>query len=440
MADYTNRTFVCSVLFLDIVGYSQRVVGEQIRLKEQFNAVLTEAISGVATDDRIILDTGDGAAVSFLGDPEDAMFAGLSLRDAVANLDATISPRLQIRVGINLGPVRLVKDINGQPNIIGDGINVAQRVMSFAEPGQILVSRSYYDVMVRLSEDYTQLFHYEGAKTDKHVREHEVYAISTTPSSIRRTAPVPAPRRARRLPAIPLPKIRVSDVRIPRVNLRRLAAKLSVNSKLLVYAPLAFIVIVSSGVIARSHRTSVGEERVAATQQPRTAAVPKADMPAVKLAEPEPATVGAEKEAQPAPQLEPSAPPARPSRPSAKTRLAEAAKAPKAKESPPSERAKPALLAARAKEAAEAPVTREPESPVTPRASAQDATIRVVALPWAEIYVDGAKLGVSPPLRSIPVRPGKHKVELRNSSFPAHVETIEAKAGTEVSIRHSFRR
>jgi len=440
MADYTNRTFVCSVLFLDIVGYSQRVVGEQIRLKEQFNAVLTEAISGVATDDRIILDTGDGAAVSFLGDPEDAMFAGLSLRDAVANLDATISPRLQIRVGINLGPVRLVKDINGQPNIIGDGINVAQRVMSFAEPGQILVSRSYYDVMVRLSEDYTQLFHYEGAKTDKHVREHEVYAISTTPGSIRRTAPVPAPRRARRLPAIPLPKIRVSDVRIPRVNLRRLAAKLSVNSKLLVYAPLAFIVIVSSGVIARSHRTSVEEERVAASEQSRSAAVlKKADTPAIKPADP--ATAGAEDEAQPSPKLEPSAPPARSSRPSAKSRLAESAnKTPKAKESPPSERTKPALTA-RVRETAEVPVVaREPESPVTPRASAQDATIRVVALPWAEIYVDGAKLGVSPPLRSIPVRPGKHKVELRNSSFPAHVETIEAKAGTEVSIRHSFRR
>ena len=121
------------------------------------------------------------------------MFAGLSLRDAVANLDATISPRLQIRVGINLGPVRLVKDINGQPNIIGDGINVAQRVMSFAEPGQILVSRSYYDVMVRLSEDYTQLLRYEGAKTDKHVREHEVYAISRHAKQHSADCPCPRP-------------------------------------------------------------------------------------------------------------------------------------------------------------------------------------------------------------------------------------------------------
>jgi len=60
----------------------------------------------------------------------------MSLRDAVAGQDVTNGPQLQIRVGVNLGPVRLVKDINGQPNIIGDGINVAQRVMSFAEPGR----------------------------------------------------------------------------------------------------------------------------------------------------------------------------------------------------------------------------------------------------------------------------------------------------------------
>src|SRR5437773_1658229 len=255
MAGLTSRTFICSVLFLDIVEYSQRSVAEQIALKERFNAVLTEAIAGVATDDRIILDTGDGAAVSFLGDPEDTLFAGMSLRDAVAAQDVTSGPRLQIRVGVNLGPVRLVKDINGQPNIIGDGINVAQRVMSFAEPGQILVSRSYYDVMVRLSEDYSKLFHYEGAKTDKHVREHEVYAIGAAPSSLRRTLPPPAPKSAMRLPRLRVPEL-------PRLNLRGWAAALQVNSKLLVAAPLAFTLVVGTGVVARSYRN--GEVKRAA--------------------------------------------------------------------------------------------------------------------------------------------------------------------------------
>ena len=54
-----------------------------------------------------------------------------------------------IRMGVNLGPVRLVKDLNAQLNIIGDGINVAQRVMSFSDPGQLLVSRSFYEVVRR---------------------------------------------------------------------------------------------------------------------------------------------------------------------------------------------------------------------------------------------------------------------------------------------------
>ena len=89
-------------------------------------------------------------------------------------------------MGINLGPVRLVKDINGQPNIIGDGINVAQRVMSFARPGQVLVSRSYYEVVSRLSDESSKLFSYEGSRTDKHIREHEVYAVGACPRCARR--------------------------------------------------------------------------------------------------------------------------------------------------------------------------------------------------------------------------------------------------------------
>ena len=66
--------------------------------------------------------------------------------------------------------------------MIGDGINVAQRVMSFAHPNQILVSRSYHEVVSRLSQEYAQLFHYAGLHRDKHVREHEVYEVHLAPS------------------------------------------------------------------------------------------------------------------------------------------------------------------------------------------------------------------------------------------------------------------
>ncbi len=148
----------------------------QISLKERFNAYLSVAIRDVPIDDRIILDTGDGAALSFLGDVGDALQVALSMRESLRE-GLHMEPPLLVRMGINLGPVRLIRDINGQPNIVGDGINVAQRVMGFADPGQILVSRTYYDAVSRLSPEYAGMFHYQGSRTDKHVREHEIYAI-----------------------------------------------------------------------------------------------------------------------------------------------------------------------------------------------------------------------------------------------------------------------
>src|SRR5688500_2250613 len=181
MLDTANRTFICSVVFIDLVGYSKKPVTEQIRLKTSLTNNLSEAIKDIPVNDRIILDTGDGAAISFLGDPEDALFVTLSLREAMmreaAEAEADAPPDDNVRMGINLGPVKLVKDINGHPNIIGDGINVAQRIMSFARPGQIVVSRSYYDVVSNLASEYAKLFTYEGSRTDKHVREHEIYVV-----------------------------------------------------------------------------------------------------------------------------------------------------------------------------------------------------------------------------------------------------------------------
>lgn len=177
MEERSNKTIMCSVLFLDIVEYSKRSVSGQISLKDRFNSYLSAAISSVPIDDRIILDTGDGAAINFLGDVEDALKAALSLRESILNEGPNQDPPLLVRAGINLGPVRLVRDINGQPNIVGDGINVAQRIMGFAEADQILVSRSYFDAVSRLSPQYTGMFSYQGSRTDKHVREHEVYAI-----------------------------------------------------------------------------------------------------------------------------------------------------------------------------------------------------------------------------------------------------------------------
>jgi class 3 adenylate cyclase len=170
MAEESGRTLVCSVLFIDIVGYSKKPVTEQFEIKRGFNGLLAGALEVLKRRDRVVVDTGDGAAVVFLGDPEDALVVGVAMRERAA--------RIGVRMGINLGPVKLISDLNDQVNVVGDGINVAQRVMSFAEPGQLLVSAHYQDVVSRLSGQYANLFTREGRRHDKHVREHEVYSVS----------------------------------------------------------------------------------------------------------------------------------------------------------------------------------------------------------------------------------------------------------------------
>src|SRR4030095_4901383 len=130
------------------------------KLKARFTAAIADAIRDISVDHRIILDTGDGVAINFLDDPEDALFVALRLaRDFESAPEG--DTRVEVRIGVNLGPVRLIRDSNAQPNIIGDGINVAERVMSFAGTGQVLVSRSYYELVTGACEASAPLFAYQ---------------------------------------------------------------------------------------------------------------------------------------------------------------------------------------------------------------------------------------------------------------------------------------
>jgi class 3 adenylate cyclase len=172
-----SRTWLCSVVFLDIVGYTQKAVTRQIGMKQRLQVIVDEAVAEVPKNERIIVDTGDGAALCFLGDPEEALFAALNLRERLVGEAGSDRESFAVRIGINLGPVKVVKSLSGHQNPLGDGINNAQRVMSFAEPNQILVSRSFYDVIACLSQEYAQLFHFLGMRKDKHVKEHAVYEV-----------------------------------------------------------------------------------------------------------------------------------------------------------------------------------------------------------------------------------------------------------------------
>jgi hypothetical protein len=172
-----NRTWLCSVLFMDIVEYSKHSVDHQMMVKQSFSTLVSDALKSLPNEDCIKLDTGDGAAICFLGAPEEVLYVAMGLRDAFVDVKAICETCYSVRMGINLGPVKILEDINGQRNIIGDGINAAQRIMSFAEPNQLLVSRAYYDVISCLSEENPAMFAYIGVHNDKHVRQYDVYKV-----------------------------------------------------------------------------------------------------------------------------------------------------------------------------------------------------------------------------------------------------------------------
>jgi hypothetical protein len=415
MPERANRTFICSVLFLDIAEYSKKPVSEQIQLKDRFNTLIAESIRDIAPNDRIILDTGDGVAVNFLGDPEDALFVAMSLRESFAP-KAGEPPNLPARIGINLGPVRLVRDLNSQPNIIGDGINVAQRVMGFAEPGQILVSRSYYEVVLHISEGYTKLFNYEGSRTDKHVREHEVYSVGYTNSrsngirSPAERAQVSTREGRRQASTATLATGTRSWPLLTRIepwlNNRTIAfgtATLSVG---------AFVLAVVVNLL--------GNGEVAALSSPadgnvskKTQAFNRSDdgtrSAPHKFAEKKNRTAAARAEsAQPGVSL-----------PAPKSNASEKKEA----------KLSPFTFFSRQKPAAD---------PGEPAAPAGAALITLAIAPWGEVYVDGDRIGVSPPVNEVEVAPGKRKIEIKNGGFPVYTQVVEVKADQKVRIKHKF--
>ena len=196
-----SRSTIATVLFFDVVGYTKQSVNKQIKVKKQFNQLLSDCLTAQSDDDRIILDTGDGAAIGFLQHPEDALKVAMQFRKTVMANGHNDFPDLIVRVGIHLGPVNIIQDVNGQNNMVGDGINDAQRVMSFAGIDQIYISRSFYDFVSRLSDEYTDLFQYRGLQQDKHGREHPVYELV---DALAITAEVALPQAGEAAPAMNL--------------------------------------------------------------------------------------------------------------------------------------------------------------------------------------------------------------------------------------------
>lgn len=132
---------LATVVAMDVVGYSilmeQDEVGTLTHLKRLRSAVVDPAAERHCG--RTVKLMGDGGLLEFSTVVGAVQFAVNVQRELSARRDAG-GPKLQVRIGIHLGDVLVDGD-----DIYGDGVNVAARLESIAEPGGIVLSKQVYE-------------------------------------------------------------------------------------------------------------------------------------------------------------------------------------------------------------------------------------------------------------------------------------------------------
>lgn len=182
MAETSSRTLVCSVLFAELAGYAQLPGSEQLRRKRVLKAQVAQELVQVPMAERVVQEIESGIAVAFLVDAEAALATAIGLQAGAGNL--------ALRIGLTLGTVHVVQDLNGQTAIVGEGVNDAQRVAAHAATGQALAAGAYREVVSRLSPDHAAVFRVVALRSDARGREHELFEVRIA------GAAAPSPARA----------------------------------------------------------------------------------------------------------------------------------------------------------------------------------------------------------------------------------------------------
>jgi len=150
---YTESTG--TILFMDLAAFSSNRDPIQLAIAKSFYKELESLLKSLwrVLPDRTdvsrycLLPTGDGAAIVLWKGPNASWSREHSALWLVGHMMVwanTHVPKIGMRCGINQGELDLIKDPYGQTNVCGAAINVAQRIMDAAEPGQLLVRHNEF--------------------------------------------------------------------------------------------------------------------------------------------------------------------------------------------------------------------------------------------------------------------------------------------------------
>lgn len=167
-----SSTRIAHVLFIDIVGYSRDTTAEQARRIERLNQAVNDAEvykAAVAAGAVQHLHTGDGMALVFFNDV-------LAPVQAALQIAKDLGGGLPLRMGIHSGLVLPQMDAAGRDNLVGEGLNTAQRVMDFGDAGHILLS-AQYAAWLQQFDDWGRMVHPLGDGVAKHNLVVSLYSL-----------------------------------------------------------------------------------------------------------------------------------------------------------------------------------------------------------------------------------------------------------------------
>jgi TolB-like protein/class 3 adenylate cyclase len=192
-----------AILAADVAGYSRLMHHDEEATHAKLTAFLADSVAPAISEHggRIVKNTGDGFLAEFPSAVE-AVRAAMQFQTRIKELTTAEAEerRIAFRVGINIG------DVIVEPHdIFGDGVNIAARLESIAEPGGICISSSAYDhVRGKVGVEFADL----GEQTLKNialpVRAYAVIGDTFSPDT-RDGGATPSPTSAPRLSIVVLP-------------------------------------------------------------------------------------------------------------------------------------------------------------------------------------------------------------------------------------------
>jgi len=182
-----NQRRLLAIFSADVVGYS-RLMGDDeaatIKSIKRCRKMFTKCIS--SHNGKVVDARGDNLLAKF-SSVVDAVECALEIQSRLTDMNTSLPDhrRMAFRIGVNLGDV-----IEEGGTIYGDGVNIAARLESMADPGGICVSRSAHDQVVdKIDMAFEYLGEHQVKNIERPVRAYRVLFQANTGNDQKQNPP-----------------------------------------------------------------------------------------------------------------------------------------------------------------------------------------------------------------------------------------------------------